>query len=828
LDDVCRDQELRFTVHDSPDYYNLKISVFNDDKRTELIGETFVNLDKIIVAGGGQNDQWVELSCRGKYAGQLRVELTYYDTRPKEERPVTEKRRENARVGEDGEPVALGGPRTMKPVTRRPLPADPVNGSPAPTPFAESPMQTPPRAFKQSQNNQPSPHTPHGPEYRATPPSAHQRVAVPSHKDSYGFSNALPHQAMPLEHQGSQMNLYDPNQNLGDDPYAIEPAQPEYNNQAAAPYDPFQQSNVDNPSLGRGNSGSGSNLSMNNAYSHSPALSTMHSSGYSIPHPSVEPHQYNGQFQPYVEDEIQQQSYALEAPQSYEPDMHASPEPLDGPPPPPPAHRVIQNTHVASYGSADSMFNNGPSPLALSNGRGSSSPGMPRDEHYGSNSPQGSYGYQSTTSVPRHSRPGSIGEEAPRPQQSVHDLPLSLQPGYNPNSPPVIDPTTPERSAQYTPWRRSTTEESVTAPISYQSTPPTQSYSHSTSPRPHPLSKQVSPDSVVTTDHRRPHRQSIPSAPLSHVGTPNSMNTHPATPTSRPNSVHTVPRKSLSPQPPPSASTTAHRLSGIPFGPDDYDTFNPNLASSASVNDLGAKYRDPREAEEVHHQRQREALRGGADVPIRDASGNVVDPSDHLPSDTWAPEPVRKESKSAISTTQNRRGPRELPSPQGPMSSSGRDNRTFAQRSSPASQRPHSIVTPIYSTPSGSVSGGPEVSPTKSEGRNRLQKRGDRGGTVRPHSSSAPMTPDQNYPLREHDGYGYNSPAYNSPQGGYGSAGGYSSRNSPAGRVTGPPPIPAKIPMTGSPMGAKDPNWALSEEMSRIDIGSSVGRRRRH
>ena len=47
-----RDQELRFTVRDSPDYHNLKVSVFNDDKKTELIGEAWVSLAEIVVAGG--------------------------------------------------------------------------------------------------------------------------------------------------------------------------------------------------------------------------------------------------------------------------------------------------------------------------------------------------------------------------------------------------------------------------------------------------------------------------------------------------------------------------------------------------------------------------------------------------------------------------------------------------------------------------------------------------------------------------------------------------------------------------------------------------------
>ena len=48
-----RDQELRFTVHDSSDYYQLKISVFNDDKKTDIIGETWVDLREVVVPGGG-------------------------------------------------------------------------------------------------------------------------------------------------------------------------------------------------------------------------------------------------------------------------------------------------------------------------------------------------------------------------------------------------------------------------------------------------------------------------------------------------------------------------------------------------------------------------------------------------------------------------------------------------------------------------------------------------------------------------------------------------------------------------------------------------------
>ena len=39
-------------MHDSADYHQLKVSVFNDDKKTDLIGETWVNLDTVVVPGG--------------------------------------------------------------------------------------------------------------------------------------------------------------------------------------------------------------------------------------------------------------------------------------------------------------------------------------------------------------------------------------------------------------------------------------------------------------------------------------------------------------------------------------------------------------------------------------------------------------------------------------------------------------------------------------------------------------------------------------------------------------------------------------------------------
>ncbi|KZM24079.1 hypothetical protein ST47_g4775 [Ascochyta rabiei] len=127
------DQELRFTVHDSPDYHRIKVSVFNDDRKTELIGDTFIALHPVITPGGGQSDGWHVLDCKGKYAGEIRIEFTYYDTRPKADKAVAEKKRETPHP--DPQSPAVGGPRGAResaPIKRRPLPSDPTAAAPSP------------------------------------------------------------------------------------------------------------------------------------------------------------------------------------------------------------------------------------------------------------------------------------------------------------------------------------------------------------------------------------------------------------------------------------------------------------------------------------------------------------------------------------------------------------------------------------------------------------------------------------------------------------------------------------------------------------------------
>ncbi|KAF9880880.1 hypothetical protein CkaCkLH20_01922 [Colletotrichum karsti] len=135
------DQELRFAVHDSPDYYQLKVSVFHDDKKTDLIGETWIDLRDIIVPGGGQNDLWRNLTFKGKYAGEVRMEITYYDIRPKPEKPVAKPKPVDSDLSDT---YSSQGTIPRKQIKRRPLPSDPFTGEAPATPSSDQ-APTPPR-----------------------------------------------------------------------------------------------------------------------------------------------------------------------------------------------------------------------------------------------------------------------------------------------------------------------------------------------------------------------------------------------------------------------------------------------------------------------------------------------------------------------------------------------------------------------------------------------------------------------------------------------------------------------------------------------------------
>src|SRR3954447_23540052 len=94
-----------------------------------MIGETWIDLHNLIIPGGSQNDHWHPLQCRGKYAGDIRIEMTYYDTREQDE-AVLERRQEAAdrvqgKIPSAPSSTGVSGPRQLKDVKRRPLPSGP-------------------------------------------------------------------------------------------------------------------------------------------------------------------------------------------------------------------------------------------------------------------------------------------------------------------------------------------------------------------------------------------------------------------------------------------------------------------------------------------------------------------------------------------------------------------------------------------------------------------------------------------------------------------------------------------------------------------------------
>lgn len=277
-------------------------------------------------------------------------------------------------------------------------------------------------------------------------------------------------------------------------------------------------------------------------------------------------------------------------------------------------------------------------------------------------------------------------------------------------------------------------------------------------------------------------------------------------PNPSPNGQHTIRRKSISPAPP----QEGRGLSGIPFGPDSYDALNPVLSTSAPKEPIRPDY------DEV-------------DGKIITHDGKEIDPSDHLPMDTWAPEPEPKGKKPSESATRPAlSGPQPIP-PSGRKPLRVRE----ARPSSTAALPPATFISP---------ESGRQQLPPPNTGRNRLQKKTNRSSAMPVMMSGAngagpgPLAPlpqaQDNYaprPLGRASTYDYENhappPLYDTSPGSY-------TRDHSASA----PPIPAKIPLAAGPGSAMPMHRggygdfggenALMEEMSRIDIGT--GRARRH
>ena len=604
--------------------------MFSEDKKTDLIGEALVDLSSVIVPGGGTNDVWQGLTCKGKYAGEVRLELTYYDSRPKPERAS---RASNPATAEDGTVVQ------KQKVKRRPLPGAAPMG-----PTADS-IESFPNPTARVRN---------GP----------RELSAPSRATS------LPPDAPPQQtgFNGSpgQFNTPPPN-NFGQEHYEqfedphdeMQYAQPEFLPQL--PPAPRRQVVPQGPSTmmaqAHGHQRGQSHGMMPHANS-APILPTLdhgYDSNYGINTNAPEPlpdlnyqHQHvrqrrndvpPGWENPY--DDFKNDPYhGQQFPDEDEEDQG---------PPPPPMHShsapvVQQRTPVQSpvasrYNGMSTPPSNrqqyipNASPLQ-SIERGYSSPqhtpppslgGRGRSNEEYTSSPPHPRSYETTPSGMTHSNMSSPGMRSPasRAMPNRHSMadiyhtppsrphPLSKEvPRARSPMPPFSDHGD---QGQFDQQYRGREDAPMTKPRALSPAPPPGSYSERQAKSTYSLQFPVrafesSDGSPLATTRPYTSSGSTPQRPLPG-------------------------RRSVSPMP-SSPETVITPGGGAPFSPDSYDVHNPSTGSPNATN-------------------------RSANGSIVGWDGREIDPSDHLPVDSWAPEPEKKAPTKTYGLGRNRDfGPR--------------------------------------------------------------------------------------------------------------------------------------------------------------------------
>lgn len=797
-----------------------------------------MDLKEVIVPGGGQNDIWHQLQFKGKYAGEIRVELTYYDTRPKDEAGLEQKReKQRPTTNSAGSPAAVGGPRQAGPreVKRRPLPQGPPGSSPASRPPIPEHVHSAPIPA-----HQPSPN------HNAEPDS--RDIWAPDRYYHSGFEQPISNYEKPYaDDREDQMPVEGDYAHLSSLDYSpIHITNPSFLDHAAvdamtelsghgyhSKVNPFLSSPVTHASYHTPSQGS-------RRHSAQPAfppqditdqssISPYESSSPTRPSPGVVrsapgsgDHGHRSQINRYSTSQTKTEMYR-DSPlrqsmshQETEPEHDIRPRsPDEDPPPPPPAH----GQRVSS-----------------------------------SRTPSKAYQETNAFQIPRQvqvSVPTSFLPDTRSPLQTIE---RNFDPYYAPNASPL-----PPFGAGQGHFKSPNPDVAYCKPDHGTYAPPPRSQ---TFPRPgsnsennpplsagsyHGLSTETDePLNYDVGDDQRlwnsPH-SSVQSQGLFHHGRPSHAyeftdiadpqriyHSHPHIVRPRalsPAARNEHPRKPLNPH--PSSPLDDRRLSGVPFGPDSYDVLNPTTAPTVAASISPAKAETPEKLKEAARLREVEKLRDQG--PIIGNDGREIDPSDHLPSDTWAPEPERKNRKPEV-VIRFRTKDEVVRTP-------------IKIGSSPTSARPLSMPMPAQnSSPysASSPSSGAKV------GRNRLQKQmPSRPLPVQPfqHPNSSPAapvappvgefsTPSPGSRMHLTNEFNTQSSGSREPMrpalSEYSIVANRTYRGGPRniGYEPSPPPIPAKVPFYAAetssykPHGNVDP---FAAEISSIDIGGSGGRR---
>ncbi|KAK4946292.1 hypothetical protein LTR66_014301, partial [Elasticomyces elasticus] len=778
------DQELRFTVHDSPDYYNLKVSLFNDDKRTDLIGETWIPLESVVIPGGGQNDLWHSLNCKGKYAGEIRIELTFYDTRPKMEKPA-EKRQDSLRDdGLEWPGAAADGSRKQMLVKRRPLPTDPTAATPSSGSAQDAPQKL--SAVRSGPRSYPSPRpnsVPSGQTYTYGEIDLPQLPGDRSRQSSRARRDVQTLPARRLTQPGPQVEglpelapashdelwAYDESLHGANEAYGRTAESEDWERQrfpmisgyegyAVRPIEPLPQLPP--------NTRSRHSASVSQLQQQDPGLRMRPLHHIGLPHshsaPSIARHepQQHEQYQhpqPDHRQHEQRRSHHHQGVATYRHDgdqawdqaytdcmdgytVRATVEGAGEPtPPPPPMHSnsapIVpqfkgRQQYASRHGSAPAVNGDQYEPQIRSR---HGTPSHTRDQHIPGISPmhvaerrQDLAESSRTQHSPTRSRSGDAVVDTINSDPHVA-VPLSLTPGRSVH-PPLNVPRHPDTThrksigrsnelppsnldTSYSHYSRSPSdvrppyqdrysESGVSGGPAQPPAPPgysplhRQSLSNSyaaTTPRSHPLSQEIpqsrSPqprydDIPPPVDHVPQHHDYPPTQaayrqrdaaplikPVAVSPNPRTTPAHspygpspayeapervalpPVITDMRASHLHSTPtRKSVSPRPSLS-DDSPRRQSGVPFSPDSYDEYNPSLRSPSTLSNANS----PNSSYQL--QQGSGATPRDNNGPILGWDGRVIDPSDHLPVDSWAPEPEKKTptKKTKTKKTKNKK-----------------------------------------------------------------------------------------------------------------------------------------------------------------------------
>lgn len=879
-----RDQELRFTVHESPDYFNIKISIFNDDKKTELIGEAWVNLDDVILPGGGQRDLWQNLSCRGKYAGEVRLEITYYDTRPRPEKPkepvLPEQHVEEPR---DRTSASAPGSRHETPIKRRPLPSNPGSASHSPNVDTDYGRQLPgPRGYHgptdprtERYDNAPSDYNggtirrkpaPHMDQVDSSPGHSlpRSRSPQPFLEDEY---HEPPRDLRQNSHYSSQEG-HGPyyTQQYANQPHHHEYAEPSEYDSYRQPHYPVQddvprrlsqqpQGNAPPPFNSHREPGRGQYDRYSNEYRN----------GEPQYPPEQPPPTSHYPPQPYVEDAEGYggtDQYSPPEPdhrQFHEPMRRSSMNPVeheDDIPPPPPVHRSTPSSQISAPQPMDrhssytpvSPPTDAPAPLRISLRGNQGQPVSPYSE------PDPSVGM----GVVRYN------ERAAQQRMTASPQPMdSFQEDFSARDPMDLGrrPSGADFSDQSQMIQTSPRPDSAGRPPSYHSDAyapsptahrPTYPGTSPQQPLPHYGSNGPSPFHSPPQPSYKPRTNSVPNFrgdeadDTRHAMTPydtppliKPLAVSPTTPHSAASGRPTPPtnrstpnRRPVSPLPPQSADFNGSS-GGIPFSPDSYEAFNPHsrFASASNQSTPNDTFRNSYNGPSPYDtpSKSRKAGTGPTALEPRpsplSSSQTVYDTTEPIiDAHGRTVDPSDHLPVSAWAPEPERKSPiKERPVRERERLTGAREPGSRPRMGSTATSSTGTVQSLVVASrpPLNSAAGADVVVlPSSLTGRNRLQKRARPQSAMVVAGGQAHSVETSPVPV---------PPGYGRPMNGHRSAdaspvaGRYDSPGQRGSYGGAPPPIPAKVPLDAD---GEENMSALSMEMSRIDIGT-VGSRTR-